>query len=187
MQLLWLKLVPVKNSEAMAPKAKGAPKAKAAPRVARAKGLPRGSSSGLVAHNAARAAVQQARPGSFRACPGCGAAVHVPDAAPPPEQIRCPVRAVRTAGSTEVYECGFKTKPAAWRRRSQVPADRAAARTLAVRNAIMHFETERMAGRIPVAGFWRRVLEESARRVPLVGALPADDPQAGAAVANGPA
>ena len=169
-------------------KAKGAPKAKAAPRVARAKGLPRGSISGLEAGNAERRAAQQARPGSFRVCPGCGAAVHVPDAAPPPEQIQCSVRAVRTPGSSEVYACGFKTKPNAWRHRSQVPAARAAARSQAVRDAIVHFETERMAGRIEAAGFWARIRDEANRRVPLEGAMPAAAPalaEAGAAAADG--
>jgi hypothetical protein len=183
-QCFWFK-----SAAAMAPKGKAKAKAKAkpAPRIARVQSLPRNASPGLVALNAERRDAERARPGSFRECPSCGAARHVADAAPPQGQLRCPVRVVRTAGSDVVYDCGFKTQPHNWRLRPTVPADRADARARAVRDAVVHFETERVAGRITDVAFWARVREEAIRRVPLVdaaaaGAVPAAQPPPAAPV-----
>ena len=117
--------------------------------------------------NATRQAAVRARPGSFRCCPVCSAAVRVPDDAKPASAISCPIRQVRTPGHK--YACGFKTKPHWWRQRQETHDHRAAARTKAVRDAVAHCHAQIVAGAAGNAGFWERVRTEAMRRVPLEG------------------
>ena len=103
--------------------------------------------------------------------PNCAAAVRVAADVEPTSCISCPVRSVRVNAGALVAR-DFKTKARAWRLRVAVPDDRAQVRTSVVRECIVEFEAQCLAGQPLPGGFWTAARREARRRVPLVGPLP---------------
>ncbi|CAK0828658.1 unnamed protein product [Prorocentrum cordatum] len=101
-----------------------------------------------------------AAPGVWHECPNCTAAVRVAADVAPTSCISCPVRSVRVNAGVPVA-CDFKTEALAWRLRAVVPDDRAQARTSAVWECIVEFETKHLAGQQIPGGFWTAVRGEA--------------------------
>ena len=146
----------------MAPKSAAKAKAKTRPRRLRAcVGLPRGSQTGLLKHNAERRQAVLDKPGAYYECPNCSAPVRVPHSGKDTSVVRCPMR-VPIQGSPTVV-CDFKTKVRCWRQRVLIPDARAELQTQSVKASITRCDQKVKAGELTGSLFWNTVRRDAAQ------------------------